>query len=117
MTLTVDEYVKAKVLPQHQDIVKAIRNLMRECAPSATEYIAYGLPVWKRNKIFALISPNKTDITFSFTHGTEFKDKYGLLKGTGKVGKHVKLKDVKDVTVNDAALRSYIKQALKIDAR
>ena len=117
MTLTVDEYVKTNVLPQHQDIVKAIRNLMRDCAPNAKEYIAYGIPVWKSKKIFAVISPNKKAITFSFTHGAEFDDKYGLLRGVGKVSRHVKIKDVKDMTVNDAALRYYIQQALEFDVK
>ncbi|HVO44593.1 MAG TPA: DUF1801 domain-containing protein [Aggregatilineales bacterium] len=117
MTLTVDDYVKTNILPQHQDIVKAIRDLMRECAPNAKEYIAYGIPVWKVNKIFAVISPNKKAITFSFTHGAEFEDKYGLLKGVGKVSRHVKIKDVRDIPVNEAALRYYIQQALEFDAK
>ncbi len=117
MTLTVDEYVKTKILPQHQDIVKAIRDLMRDCAPNATEYVAYGLPVWKGKKIFAVISPNKKDITFSFTHGAEFDDKYGLLKGNAKLAKHVKIREVQDMSVNEAALRYYIQQALEFDAK
>ena len=117
MALTVDEYVKTKILPQHQDIVKAIRDLMQECAPNAKEYIAYGIPVWKVKKIFAVISPNKKAITFSFTHGAEFDDKYGLLKGVGKVARHVKIKHVQDITVNEVALRDYIQQALEFDAK
>ncbi len=117
MTMTVDEYVKAKILPQHQDVVKAIRDLMRDCAPQAKEYIAYGIPVWKAKKIFAVISPNKKAITFSFTHGAEFEDKYGLLKGAGKVSRHVKIKTVQDLTAHEAALRYYIQQALEFDAK
>ena len=117
MTLTVDEYVKTEILPEHQAIVKAIRDLMRECAPNAKEYIGYGIPVWKAKKIFAVISPNKKAITFSFTHGTEFEDKYGLLKGVGKLAKHVKIKDVQEIHLNEAALRYYIQQALEIDAK
>jgi len=117
MTLTVDEYVKTNILPQHQDVVKAIRDLMRECAPNAKETIAYGIPTWKVNKIFAVINPNKKDITFSFTHGAEFEDKYGLLKGGAKVARHVKIKDVQTFTANQAALRDYIRQALEIEAK
>ena len=117
MPLTVDEYVKANVLPHHQDVVKAIRDLMRECAPNATEYVAYSVPAWKIRKIFAVITPNKRDITLSFTHGAEFEDKYGLLKGVGKVGRHVKIKDMQAFTANEAALRDYIRQALEFDAK
>src|SRR5512141_1944067 len=98
MTLTVDEYVKTQVLPEYQDVVEAIRALMRDCAPNAKEDIAYGIPVWKVRKIFAVISPNKQGITFSFTHGAEFEDKYGLLKGAGKTSKHVKIKNVQAIS-------------------
>ncbi len=108
MTLTVDEYVKTKIPPQHQSIVQAIRDLVRDCAPDAKEYIAYGIPVWKVKKIFAVISPNKQGITFSFTHGAEFEDEFGLLKGVGKVSRHVKIKDVQAIPANEAALRYYI---------
>ncbi len=117
MTLTVDEYVKAKIPEYQQAIVKAIRDLMRDCAPNAQEAVAYGIPVWRAKKIFAVISPNKQGITFSFTHGNEFEDKYGLLRGVGKVSKHVKIKTVEDVTKNEAALRYYIQQALEFDAK
>src|SRR3989304_2428380 len=42
MGMTVDEFVKAKVLPEYRDIVSALRGLMREYAPNAREEISYG---------------------------------------------------------------------------
>ncbi|WXG45977.1 MAG: DUF1801 domain-containing protein [Candidatus Atabeyarchaeum deiterrae] len=62
-------------------------------------------------RILAVISPTKKDIIFAFSRGAEFEDKYGLLQGVGKVSKHVKIKDLKDV--NKDALRYFIKQALE----
>ncbi len=117
MTLTVDEYVKTNVLPQHQDIVKAIRDMVHNAAPDAKEYMAYGIPVWKCKKILSVLSPNKKTITFSFTHGAEFDDKYGLLKGVGKLSRHVKIRELKEMVVHEAALRYYIQQALVFDAK
>ncbi len=117
MTVTVDAYIQTEILPQHHAIVNAIRELMRTCAPHATEYIAYGIPVWKAKKIFAVITPNKKDITLSFTHGAEFHDTYGLLKGAAKLARHVKIKDVAEIPRHEAALRDYIQQALAIDAK
>jgi hypothetical protein len=77
--------------------------------------ISYGIPAWRGKRILAVISPTKKDITFAFSRGAEFEDKYGLLGGVGKVSKHIKLKNLKDV--NKAALRYYIKQALKFDMK
>ena len=113
MTMTVNEFIKQRVLPEHRDSVAMIRQLMREEAPDAKEVIAYGIPVWKGKRIFAVISPTKKDITFSFSRGAQFEDKYGLLRGVGKSSKHIKIKNASDVS--KTVLRYYINQALKFD--
>jgi hypothetical protein len=114
MGMTVDEFVQAKVRPEFHGVVQALRDLMRECAPDATEMISYGIPTWKGRKMLAVISPTQKDITFSFSRGAEFADPHGLLRGEGKVSKHVKIKDVEHMPTD--ALRDYIRQALAIDA-
>jgi hypothetical protein len=86
---------------------------MRECAPNVTESISYGIPAYKAKRILAVISPTRKDITFSFSRGTEFEDKYGLLRGVGKVSRHVKIKNL--ASANKDALRYYIQQALEFD--
>jgi hypothetical protein len=88
---------------------------MKECAPDAKEIISYGIPAYKAKRILAVISPTKKDITFAFSRGAEFEDKYGLLQGVGKVSKHVKIKHLADA--NKDALRYYIQQALEFDAK
>jgi hypothetical protein len=112
---TVDEFVERRVLPQFRPVVALLRQVMREQAPHATEYISYGIPMFRGKHVLAVISPTKKDITFAFSRGAEFEDKYGLLQGVGKKSKHVKLKDVSDV--KPAVLRYYIKQALKLDGK
>ena len=113
--MTVDEFVRTKVLPELRPVVAMMRELMKECAPEARESISYGIPAYKLRRIIAVISPTKKDITFSFSRGAQFKDKYGLLKGVGKSSKHVKIKSL--AAADKAALRYYIKQAVKLDAR
>jgi hypothetical protein len=113
--ITVDEFVKTKVLPEFQPIVVMIRKLMKECAPNAEEIISYGIPAYKAKHILAVISPTKKDITLAFSRGAEFEDKYHLLKGVGKVSKHVKITNLEKV--NKDALRYYVSQALELDSR
>jgi hypothetical protein len=110
----VDAFIAAKVLPEFHEVVVKLRDLMEVHAPDAREEISYGIPVWRARRILAVISPTKKDITFAFSDGASFKDDHGLLKGVGKVSKHVKLKTVDDI--NEAALRDYIQQALDHDA-
>ncbi|MDD1718807.1 MAG: SRPBCC domain-containing protein [Methanoregulaceae archaeon] len=113
-SMTVDEFVKTRVLPDLQPVVTMLRELMHETAPDAIEGIRYGIPTYKGRRIFVFISPTKKDITFAFSRGSEFEDRYGLLKGRGKVSKHVKIKNLQGV--NKDALRYYIRQARELDA-
>jgi hypothetical protein len=112
--ITVDEFVDTKVLPQFRPVVEMLRGLMREHAPDAREYIRYGIPNYKGNKGLAVISPTKKDITFAFSRGASFEDRYNLLQGVGHVSKHIKLKTVDDVA--EEVLVYYIDQALKLDS-
>jgi hypothetical protein len=112
--ITVDEFVKIKVLPQFQPIVTELRKLIRQAAPNATEVMSYGIPNYRGKRGIAVISPAKTHITLAFSRGAEFEDKYGLLEGVGKVSKNLRFRDMTDI--NKKALQYYMKQALKLDA-
>jgi hypothetical protein len=114
-TQTVDSFVKQKVPPEFKSIVEAVRGLMREWAPKSDEKISYGMLVWSGNLIFAWIIPTTKHITFGFMQGAYFEDKYGLLKGTGKHARHVKLKKLEDI--NKTTLRYYVRQALAADKK
>jgi hypothetical protein len=111
--MTVDEFVKSKVLPEFRQVVGAIRSLMKEYAPDAKEAISYGIPMYGRRKPLAWINPSKTGVTFGFREGAYFEDRYALLRGTGKHARHVRMKNLDQV--NKPALKYYIKQALKLD--
>ena len=111
--MTVDEFAERRVLPEYRDIVAELRKLMREYAPNAKELISYGIPMFRQKRTLAVISPTKKGITFAFSRGADFEDKYGLLEGEGRVSKNVRMNDLKEV--NRAALQYYIKQALEFD--
>ncbi len=108
-----DEFVSARVLPELQSVAAFIRSLVRECAPEAVEDFSYDMPVFRMRHIFAYFIPNKENITFSFTYGVRFEDKFNLLRGRGKHSRYVKIRDVEKV--NLVALKDYVRQALEID--
>jgi hypothetical protein len=115
VAMTVDEFIQARVLPEYRPVAQVLRKLMREYAPEAKEIFSYGIPAFKRKRILAVISPTKEGLTFAFSRGAAFKDRYGLLEGVGKVSKNLRMRSVKDI--NRSALRYYIKQALDFDDR
>src|SRR5262249_23610442 len=112
--MTIAEFVKQKVPPQQRGIVAMVRKLIRENAPNAKEIIAYDTLGWKRKDVIAVINPTKKYVTLVFLRGAEFKDKYGMLEGTGKIRKIIK---IKNADLNTVALRYYIKQAVKFDKK
>ncbi|MER7439190.1 DUF1801 domain-containing protein [Micromonospora avicenniae] len=109
----VDVYVENKLDPRHREIVVALRALMADAAPGATECLTYGSPAWRGKKILAVISQSKTHLTFAFERGAEFVDTHGLLEGVGKKTRHVKIKTLDGI--NETALRDYITQAVRLD--
>jgi hypothetical protein len=111
--MTVDEFVKSSVPHEFQPVVAAIRSLMKESAPRAREGMYYGLPMYTQKLTIAWISPGKKGITFSFMRGVGFEDKYGLLRGSAKHARYVRMKNLGEV--DKRALKYYIKQALKFD--
>ena len=111
--MTVDQFVEKKVLREFRPVVAAIRTLIKESAPKAEEVMSYGLPMYKQKHTFVWISPNKRGVTLSFMRGVAFEDKYGLLRGTAKHARYVKIKSLDEI--NKPAIRYYVKQALKLD--
>ncbi|GAA4214306.1 DUF1801 domain-containing protein [Microbispora amethystogenes] len=110
----IDDYVETKLDPKYRELVAALRALMAEEAPEATEGLTYGSPAWRGKKMLAVISQSKTHLTFAFERGAEMTDAHGLLEGVGKKTRHVKIKIVDGI--NEAALRDYIGQAVRLDA-
>src|SRR5258708_7064990 len=115
MAMRVDDWVVSNVPPGHRETVAMVRALVSEIVPQAEEMISYNMPVLKANgKIFAWVLAAQKDVTFSFRAGTGLDDRYGLLRGTGKTARHIKLKSVD--SVDKAVLRYYIEQAVALDA-
>jgi hypothetical protein len=55
--ITVDEFVKTKVLPKYQPIVEELQRLIHWAAPDATEVMSYGIPNYRGKRGLAVISP------------------------------------------------------------
>jgi hypothetical protein len=116
MNMSVDDYVRDKVLPQYRPIVSMLRELIREVVPDVEELIYYGSPMYRRKKaVFAWITQSKTGIALGFLGGTEFEDNYRLLRGTGKSSKNIKMKSLDEV--NKEALTYYIRQSIELNSK
>lgn len=115
----VDDFISDKVLPEYRLIVAAFRELIRKDFPELKEEMRagteayYGTPSYRFKRIVAVISPTKKGITFAFSKGASFKDKYKLLEGVGNAAKNVRLGRLEDF--DEEAMKYYLRQAVEAD--
>jgi len=118
--LPIELFIESKVLPRYQTIVEKFRKLIKSEFPDLREEMRggtekyYGVPVYRYNTIIITLSPTKKGITFSFTAGKKFEDKYSLLEGEGN--KTLNLRVSKADDYQEEVLRYYIKQAIALDS-
>lgn len=99
---------------QHKGELGSIANLwfevIRKCGEDVREILHDGHPTACVNDAaFAYVNVFKAHVNVGFFHGAELPDPKGLLEGTGKYMRHVKLRP--EVEVDDVALLKLIETA------
>lgn len=116
----IDQYVDTKVLPEYRPLVTAFRELIRNEFPELSEEMRGGtekypgVPVYRLKRIVVVISPTKQGITYAFSDGGVFDDKYSMLEGVGNKALNIRLKHPSEF--DEAKMKYYIKQAIAIDS-
>ena len=116
MTETVDNFL-ASYTPEVRSIALKARALILEMIPEAIEQIdipakmlGYGYERTYTGSICA-IALQKSYVNLMFGRGTELPDPTGLLEGTGKKARHVKLRTPE--AVDNPAVRSLIEASMQ----
>jgi hypothetical protein len=111
---TVEEFL-ASYSPEVQALALQTRELVLEVIPKALEMvdppsriIAYGFSP-KYADLVCAIAPYQSYVNLIFSKGTELPDPQGLLTGTGKRARHVRIDTAE--AVKRPSLRSLIKTA------
>jgi hypothetical protein len=85
-------------------------DVMRSCGPDVTEVLHDGQPTaCIGNAAFAYVDAFKDHVNVGFFPGSQLRDPAGLLEGTGKYMRHVKVRP--GAPLDDAALRELITAA------
>ena len=105
----IDQWMK-----QHADELGAIArqwfDVMRKCGDEVRELLHDGCPVaCLGDAPFGYVNVFSSHVNVGFFHGASLPDPAGLLQGTGKFMRHVKLKP--GILTNVTALRSLIESA------
>lgn len=89
---------------------RELRGLIRKAVPKASESIKWGMPVYERSGLICSIRPSKEYVALQFyTSGTSLRDSDGLLEGTGKRMRHVKIRSKSEI--KKRLFTSWIKKA------
>jgi hypothetical protein len=104
--------------PAIVELALRARGLVLDVLPEAYEIVwttqknaGYGTGPKKQSEHFCWISPATAHVTFGFNYGAELADPKGLLEGTGKLFRHVRLATLADV--DRAAFRTLVRAAIK----
>ncbi|PKV62454.1 DUF1801 domain-containing protein [Pontibacter ramchanderi] len=82
---------------KHKETLEALRQLVHDTVSGLTEEFKWGRPVFRANKDFAYLKTAKAYVTLGFFQFDKLNDPKGLLEGTGKDMRHIKIKNVLEI--------------------
>lgn len=114
--MKIEEFLK-NYDPKVQEVCLKLRKIALELLPETEEILfegwknfSYGTGESRSDKdLIIYIAPLKDSVNLGFYRGANLPDKKNLLKGTGKLLRHIKLKSMVDHDIND--IKQLIKEA------
>lgn len=110
------EDVLAAASPELQPVCRSLRSLIASLHKGFVEIVwphqkiaSYGVGPKKMTERCAYIAVQRSHVNLGFCHGASLADPDGLLEGTGKSLRHVKLRDVS--AAKSAAVIALLRQA------
>ena len=120
---TIDDYGTfedsvAQASDHARELAYQLRRLVATVMPAVVEVpwpkmrmASYGVGPKKKTEHFCYISAQKDDVNLGFYYGAELPDPGELLQGTGKLLRHVKIREPK--VIRSRALRQLLQAASK----
>ena len=91
---TFDDWV-ADVDSKLRPLARGLRRMFLDAAPDLRESIKWGNPFFeKKGKVFYIASQADKYVTLGLCHGALLPNPDGLIEGTGKRMRHVKVRSV-----------------------
>jgi len=111
------EELMAITVPEMRPIAARLRAIVREVDPDTVEVVrlgdraaTFGVGPKKMSEGYAYVLPHKQWVNLGFYRGADLPDPSGLMEGTGKKLRHVKVRSVADAERPE--VRALIAEAL-----
>jgi hypothetical protein len=109
----IDDYIAGCAF-ELRPIAQSLRSLVREVVPKSQEAVnPWRIPTFDYHGPLCFMMIGKHHITFGFPRGAWLKDSAGLLEGTGKNLRHVKVKS--DTHINAAGMRELLQESAALN--
>jgi hypothetical protein len=103
----------AELRPPLAAVARTARAIVRKRAPALTERLCMGVPMWEGGARVCYIAEYRDHVNLGFFRGRELPDRSGILEGTGKSLRHVKLASVE--AARAPAVGALIEAAARLD--
>jgi hypothetical protein len=111
----IDDYVSKKDQKVAM-VAEGLRMLMKKSVAGVKESVnPWRIPTFEVEGPMCFFMAGKKHVTFGFLRGALLKDPAGLLEGTGKSLRHVKLRSVEDLKRPE--LKKLIGEAVKLNKK
>jgi hypothetical protein len=105
-----DAYLGAQA-PLQQAIIRKLRALVKRSAPQLVESVKWGNGCWVDGKApIAYVYCAPDHVQFGFVNGSALTDPRGLLEGSGRFVRHVKLRRSADLAPQ--VLAAFLREAV-----
>lgn len=111
-TKTVADYIDG-LGDWRAEAVSTLRRLVIEAAPDAEESIKWARPVYEYKGPLCYIAAFKDHVNVGFSRGVELPDNAGILEGSGKAMRHVKVTSLDDI--REDVLKDLVRAAVALN--
>lgn len=105
-----DDYLRDQN-PRNQKIIRALRRFVRSVEPQLIESVKWGNGCWLAGtEPIAFVYADAGLVQFGFLTGSSLTDPRGLLEGSGRYVRHIKVRSASEI--DRAAFGALLKQAV-----
>ena len=105
----------SRLEPSLSPIAEALRAYVVRADPELRESIKWGNPVYEKAGKVCYLASGKGYMSLGFFEGASLSDPLGLIEGTGKRMRHVKVRRVEDIQEGQVA--SWVREAVALNHR
>ena len=108
----IDSWIAA-LEPTLRSVADGLRRVILDSCPDLVESIKWGNPAYEKGGLVCYLAATKAYVSLGFFNGAALTDSEGIIEGTGKKMRHVKVRNLGDIP--DAQFSSWVQEAVELN--